>query len=231
MKYIIVLSAVCFVFVHLHVQNMGVGTNLPQKKLSVRGSVLVDQSNTNYGSLDSAALLPGTQAGVGISSNKVEPYDNTNGIDFWTNGKKRLRIYKTGDVKIDSTLFVGEVVSGGRGITRSPVTPSVSTGFGKVSFAKNLTGGAYDDIYYCYNLFPNDGDNDRFRIMLGQFIPGVGSSGNVGCLSFMPIRVYGSSIPCNGGSQIVIRITNTCSTTVNTGIGATLYLYMVWNED
>lgn len=55
-------------------QSFGIGTATPIKKLSLTGSVMVDQNSHNNGLLDSAALVFGNAGRAGITSRQ-------NGID------------------------------------------------------------------------------------------------------------------------------------------------------
>lgn len=73
-------------------QAVGIGTTNPQKTFSVNGSILIDQDNKNFGTLDSAGLRFGTTSLVGISSNRATTGENRNGLDLWTGGLKRLVI-------------------------------------------------------------------------------------------------------------------------------------------
>ena len=68
----------------LKAQKVGIGTITPQKLFSVNGSIMLDQGNKNNGSIDSAALVFGSSAQVGILSRKTMG-DNKDGIDIITN--------------------------------------------------------------------------------------------------------------------------------------------------
>ena len=81
-------------------QNIGINTPVPLKTFSVNGTIAVDHSNKNFGTLDSASLLFGTPAMVGISSNKNGANPNSNGLDFWTNNVKRFSITQSGNVGV-----------------------------------------------------------------------------------------------------------------------------------
>jgi hypothetical protein len=83
----------------LHAQKVGVGTNSPVKLFSVNGSILLDQTNTSNGILDSAALLFGTQGGVGIAAKKTLG-GLINGLQFYTNNISRVNISASGNVGI-----------------------------------------------------------------------------------------------------------------------------------
>ena len=79
-------------------QNVGIGTVAPQKKLTVNGSIMLDQGNQNIGTLDSAALLFGNTGTVGINSRKIG--SGSNGLSFWTGGAANLNIASDGNIGI-----------------------------------------------------------------------------------------------------------------------------------
>ncbi|HET9055124.1 MAG TPA: hypothetical protein VFM90_13180, partial [Cyclobacteriaceae bacterium] len=79
-------------------QNVGIGTNTPLRRLSVVGSLMVDQSSTNFGSLDSAALVFGGSGNSGISSKKVG-VDQHN-LTFWTNGAPYMSLSPSGNLGV-----------------------------------------------------------------------------------------------------------------------------------
>lgn len=79
-------------------QNVGIGTLAPQKKLTVNGSIMLDQGNQNNGTLDTAALLFGNTGTVGINSRKIG--SGANGLSFWTGGSANLNIASDGNIGI-----------------------------------------------------------------------------------------------------------------------------------
>jgi len=111
------IFAALLLLVHVAVssQNVGIGTATPNKKLSVAGSIAVDHNNANTGTLDSAALVFGTGPSlVGIFSQKTPGSGSYKGLDFWTNGQRRMIITEDGTIGINvqnpdpnSKLFVG----------------------------------------------------------------------------------------------------------------------------
>lgn len=101
MKIKLLLLLVLLSSIGLSAQNLGINTPIPLKTFSVNGTIAVDHSNKNFGTLDSASLVFGTQpATVGISSNKNPINENPGGLDFWTLNSKRLTISPTGNVGI-----------------------------------------------------------------------------------------------------------------------------------
>ncbi|MGB8192319.1 MAG: hypothetical protein WCF67_10395 [Chitinophagaceae bacterium] len=75
-------------------QNVGIGTVAPQRKLTVNGSIMLDQGNQNNGTLDTAALIFGSAATVGINSKKTGA--GSNGLSFWTAGVPQLNLGSDG---------------------------------------------------------------------------------------------------------------------------------------
>lgn len=84
-------------------QNVGIDLANPMKKLSINGSLLIDQENRNFGTLDSAGLRFGTNTLVGISSNRNLNASNLNGLDFWTNGIRRMALTSSGRLGIGTS--------------------------------------------------------------------------------------------------------------------------------
>ena len=83
-------------------QNVGIGTTSPQRKLTVRGSIMVDQGNHNTGTLDSAALIFGSNGTVGITSQKSAGVGQ-NGLSFWTSGAEKLVISASGNLGVNGS--------------------------------------------------------------------------------------------------------------------------------
>ena len=78
--------------------NLGIGTNTPQKLLSVAGGAVLDQNNNNTGT-SSNILSFGSLSGEGIGSKRT---DGTNqfGLDFYTNNAQRMTITNAGRVGV-----------------------------------------------------------------------------------------------------------------------------------
>jgi hypothetical protein len=85
---------------NIYAQNVGIGTNNPLRKLSVTGSVMVDQGNTNTGDLDSAALVFGSAGHSGISSLKLGA--NAHDLRFWTSGFTAMNLSPIGNLTVGS---------------------------------------------------------------------------------------------------------------------------------
>jgi hypothetical protein len=102
--YIVLTSLLLLHMLNSNAQNVGIGTNNPQRKLTVNGSVMVDQGNMNDGTLDTSALVFGTFGGTGISSKKVG--FNTHALAFWTGGVANMNISSAGNVGIGGASAV-----------------------------------------------------------------------------------------------------------------------------
>ncbi|MBC7936517.1 MAG: hypothetical protein H7Y86_14300 [Rhizobacter sp.] len=101
-KIFILIPCACLLSKILCAQNIGIGTSNPSKRLSINGSIAIDQGSTNYGTLDSAALVFGTNSLAGISSKKTGE-TGINGLDFWAGGAKRMTINQQGNIGINAT--------------------------------------------------------------------------------------------------------------------------------
>ncbi|HOZ77241.1 MAG TPA: hypothetical protein PLY34_04555 [Ferruginibacter sp.] len=99
MKKTLLAVSVTLAAIQMQAQNVGIGTNTPAKKLSVRGTIVVDHDEENNGSMDSASLLFGKNGLVGITSNKLFGL-NSGGIDLWTAGFRRFSINNNGNTGI-----------------------------------------------------------------------------------------------------------------------------------
>lgn len=80
--------------------NVGVGTASPQQNLSVGGGAVIDQNNTNTGTLNSS-LLFGSNSTEGIGSRRSAG-GNINGLDFFTGNTSRFNISNLGNIGINT---------------------------------------------------------------------------------------------------------------------------------
>ncbi len=129
MEKIILLSMLilCKVFIaDTNGQNVGIGTNVPVVRLSVDSSIMVDQENSNQGSLERSSLYFGSDKRVGIVRSFLTGSSGRNGLGFFTNNTRRMTIDSTGQVGIGTinplqTLHVsgGTYLSGNVGIGSS----------------------------------------------------------------------------------------------------------------
>jgi hypothetical protein len=87
---------------------VGVGTLTPSKMLSVRDGMNIDQGDSNNGIFMEPALTFGASSAAGIASARTMGSPNQGGLDFYTNGTKRMTIAATtGTVNVVGTLTKG----------------------------------------------------------------------------------------------------------------------------
>jgi len=84
-----------------YAQRVGIGTNQPISKLSIDSGLNIDQANVNGFALESA-LTFGNNKKVGIGSRRT-PGPNQAGLDFYTQGSRRMVIDSFGNVGIGTT--------------------------------------------------------------------------------------------------------------------------------
>jgi hypothetical protein len=132
-------------------QRVGIGLNDPAKRLSVNGSILLDQYNTSNGVLDSAALLFGTQGNVGIAAKKTLG-GLVNGIQIYTGGASRINVASAGQVGIGVSVPSALLHVGGDILSNADIH-AVGTG----RFDESLTIGGVGVLGY--KLYVQNGNS------------------------------------------------------------------------
>jgi hypothetical protein len=94
MAIVLIAGSVC-------AQNVGIGTDAPISKLSIDSGLNIDQANVNGFALESA-LTFGNNKKVGIGSRRTAG-TNQAGLDFYTQGARRMVIDSFGNVGIATT--------------------------------------------------------------------------------------------------------------------------------
>lgn len=79
---------------------VGIGTNNPQARMAVDSSLMIDQANSNQGSLDRSSLYFGSDKKVGIIRSFLAGSSGRSGLGFFTNNIRRMTIDSTGQVGI-----------------------------------------------------------------------------------------------------------------------------------
>lgn len=79
---------------------VGIGTNIPQARMAVDSSLMIDQSNSNQGGLDKGALYFGSDKKVGIVRSFLTGSSGRSGLGFFTNNSRRMTIDSTGQMGI-----------------------------------------------------------------------------------------------------------------------------------
>lgn len=166
LRHILLLIFLIALCTYAQSQNVGINTLNPSKMLSVAGSIALDHENTNSGTLDSAALLFGTNpASVGIFSRKTPGTGSAFGLEFWTDNQRRMFISEQGTVGIGLTnhdpnfdLHVGGSI---KTYTLQALTANITgdahiTQEANVGDRVNINGNEYTSLY---RLTVNDGDS------------------------------------------------------------------------
>jgi hypothetical protein len=79
---------------------VGIGTNNPQARMAVDSSLMIDQANSNQGSLDRSSLYFGSDKKVGIVRSFLTGSNGRSGLGFFTGNSRRMTIDSTGQVGI-----------------------------------------------------------------------------------------------------------------------------------
>lgn len=183
MKYIFIqLSAFVFLFtVNGKAQNgrVGIGTTSPIARLSLDSGLNIDQSNVNSVSLESA-LTFGNNKKVGIGSRRTVG-SNQAGLDFYTQGFRRMVIDSFGNVGIgtttpdrrlhvEGTIYSGSYIISSYGIASGigNVLPSYDIHAGVGYFTTRLGIGTFPTSTYALDV-----DNGPVRIRQDARIDGI----------------------------------------------------------
>ena len=81
-------------------QRVGIGTTEPLARLAVDSSIMIDQAGNNSGTLATGALIFGPEYKVGIGSRRYLSSTTRMGMDFYTNGARRMLIDSIGNIGI-----------------------------------------------------------------------------------------------------------------------------------
>ena len=211
----------------INAQRVGIGTNTPLRKLSVTGSIMVDQSSTNNGSLDSAALVFGNGGNAGISSRQIG--GDPQSLTFWTNGIPYMNLSSQGDLgvggsanasyrlwvknghaRISGNAYVDEEISSeGSAAFGGPVTPEyrlrVWGGDTRLGGDMHATGNV------AFGTTPNP--NYRFLVQNGStFLDGpLRVTGNMAVNGMVDdnfkLRVYGGNSRFGGDVEVAGNMT------------------------
>lgn len=136
-------------FIPLIAQNVGIGTTNPAERLTVDSSIMLDQANSNDGTLNKGALLFGSDGRVGIMRSWVNGSSYRNGISFSTNNTRRMMIDSLGRVGINTNapqqaLHVGGSTFIGGNVGIGTTTPDYAF--------ENILG--YNRMYYGLGIGP-----------------------------------------------------------------------------
>jgi hypothetical protein len=207
MKKIFILFTIV-ISLQVQAQNVGIGTSNPTARLTVDSSIMVDQTNSNQGSLDRSSLYFGSDKKVGIVRSFLSGSSGRNGLGFFTNNTRRMSIDSTGQVGIGTinplqTLHVNgnSYFSGNLGIGSS--TPDYAY--------ENLFG--YN--YMFYGLGVGTVPNSTYMLDVGSTLP----SRIQGALTTNGTFTVNDNAVVNGTSTVNGNAVVDGSLTVNNGKG------------
>lgn len=183
MKNIFVLLFAFGIFINLQAKGqggrVGIGTNNPISKLSIDSGLNIDQSNVN-GILLESALTFGNNKKVGIGSRRTAG-TNQAGLDFYTQGSRRMVIDSFGNVGIgtttpdrrlhvEGTIYGGSYIIGAYGIAAGigNVLPSYDVHAGVGYFTTRLGIGTFPTSTYALDV-----DNGPVRMRQDVRIDGI----------------------------------------------------------
>jgi hypothetical protein len=164
MAIVLIAGSVC-------AQNVGIGTTAPISKLSIDSGLNIDQANVNGLALESA-LTFGNNKKVGIGSRRTAG-TNQAGLDFYTQGFRRMSIDSFGNVGIgtttpdrrlhvEGTIYSGSYIISSYGIAAGigNVLPSYDIHAGTGYFTTRVGIGTFPTSTYALDV---DGGPVRFR--------------------------------------------------------------------
>lgn len=183
-------------------QKVGIGTSNPQQRLSIDSTLNIDQGNYNIGIAPS--LRFGNTSSEGLGSRRNAGI-NLFGLDFYTSGITRMRIFNDGRVGIGTTtaqqmLSVHQNMNIDQSDINAGNTPSLSFGSNSgegIGSKRTLDGNRYGLDFYT---------NTQVRLSISA--NGNVGIGNVGFTERLNVdgnissnRVFGTDIVVDRNSQ------------------------------
>lgn len=178
-KKLIFLLLIILLSSEAYSQRVGIGTETPISKLSIDSGLNIDQANVNGISLESA-LTFGNNKKVGIGSRRTVG-TNQAGLDFYTQGFRRMVVDSFGNVGIgttaperrlhvEGTIYSGSYIISAFGISSGlgNVTPSYDLQAGTGYLATRLGIGTIPTPTYALDV-----DNGPVRIRQDARVDGV----------------------------------------------------------
>lgn len=166
MKIFSIMALCLLMVIFAYAQRVGIGTSLPISKLSIDSGLNIDQDNVN-GILLESALTFGNNKKVGIGSRRTVG-TNQAGLDFYTQGARRMVIDSFGNVGIgtttpdrrfhvEGTIYSATYIIGAFGIAAGigNVTPSYDLHAGTGYFTTRVGIGTIPNTTYALDIGPS----------------------------------------------------------------------------
>jgi hypothetical protein len=184
-------------------QRVGIGTTAPNARLAVDSSIMVDQANSNDGSLTGSSLYFGSDKSTGIVRSFLNGSSGRNGLGFFTNSTRRMTIDSTGQVGIGTINPLQALHVNGQ----TYLSNNVGIGSSTPDYAfENLLG--YN--YMFYGLGVGTTPNSSYLLDVGNTDPSRfrGSLQVDGALTANANAVVDGSLTVNNGKGVAYNSTS-----------------------
>jgi hypothetical protein len=189
---------------------VGIGTNNPQARMAVDSSIMVDQANSNQGSLDRSSLYFGSDKTMGIVRSFLTGSAGRNGLGFFTKGNRRMTIDSTGQVGIGTINPLQTLHVNGN----SYFVGNMGIGSSAPAYAyENQLG--YNYMYYSLGIGAGILPSSSYLLDVGSSVP----SRFRGALQINGALTANNTVTVDGALTVGNNATIDGSLTVNNGKG------------
>ncbi len=124
-------------------QRVGIGTVTPLARLAVDSAIMLDQSNSNTGTLGQGALLFGSNGLVGLARDAVSSGGSRNGLSFFTNGFRRMLIDSVGRLGLGTSFPLQQLHVAGNAYISGNIGVGISDPLYDLHIANSARLGGY----------------------------------------------------------------------------------------